>query len=305
MHTLQIWISAMRPKTLPAGLSPVILGTFLAYSQGFFDPLLFVLTLLTALGIQISTNFANDYFDCIKGADTSQRKGPTRLTQAGLVLPSHMKIIILLSISLTALIGLYLSLFTSPIIAILVALSLFLAVVYTGGPYPLAYLGLGDLFVFTFFGPIATAGTYWIQTRKHSWESIEIGFALGALSTAILCVNNLRDVEEDRIANKKTLVVRFGTAFGKAEYLFCLAYAAFLPFLFFSTYPLTMLSLIFLIPAFSCIKKVFSYQDPKELNSVLAKTGKLLLLYTILFSIGWLLSSWFEKLGRLTWLRGM
>lgn len=289
MSLAHTWILAARPKTLPAGICPVILGSCLAYKEGFFNPLLFFVTLLTALGIQISTNFANDYFDYIKGADTEKRKGPTRITQAGLVSLSTIKKAILLSLTITGLLGLYLVIGGGMMIAIPLAFSLILAVSYTGGPYPLAYLGLGDLFVLIFFGPVATLGTFWIQSHTLSWQALLAGCGVGLLSTAILAVNNLRDKEEDLLANKKTLIVRFGAFFGKMEYLACLGFASFLPFFFFSSHPFTLLSLLFLIPAFFSIRTVFSYKDSKDLNKILADTGKILLIYTTFFSLGWIL----------------
>ena len=289
MNSLQVWITAARPKTLCASVSPVILGSILAFSEGAFNPLLFLFTLITALGIQISTNLANDYFDYLKGADTADRKGPLRVTQAGLVSLFTMKKAILYSLSLTALAGLYLALQGGLFIAGLLAFSLILAVLYTAGPYSLAYLGLGDLFVFFFFGPVAVLGTYYLQTGKFSWDAALVGLSIGAISTAIICVNNLRDIGEDALVGKKTLAVRFGKTFAKMEYLGCLCLAGMIPYFFLFTRPFTLFSLLFLFPAFACLRSIFTYQDPRELNIILVKTGKLLLIYTILFSLGWIL----------------
>ncbi len=289
MNTLSIWITAARPKTLAASICPVLLGTMLSFSQGICHLLLFCLTLATALGIQISTNLANDYFDFLKGADTSARKGPLRVTQAGFVSVKQIKKAILLSLSLTALLGLYLVLHGGWIISSLLALSLLLAVLYTGGPYPLAYLGLGDLFVFLFFGPVAVSGTYFLQRELFSLDACIIGMGVGALSTAILCVNNIRDQEEDFVAKKKTLVVRFGKRWGQIEYISCFAIAGALPFYFFHTHPWTLLSCGFLLPAIPCIKCALFFTDPKECNKLLAKTGQILLLYSLLFCLGWII----------------
>ncbi len=289
MNSLQIWVTAARPKTLCASVSPVILGSILAFSQGAFQPLLFLFTLITALGIQVSTNLANDYFDFLKGADTADRKGPLRVTQAGLVSLYTMKKAILTSLSLTAFTGLYLSLYGGIVIAGLLILSLLLAVLYTAGPYSLAYLGLGDLFVFCFFGPVAVLGAYYLQTAQFSLDAIFIGLGIGAISTAIICVNNLRDMEEDALVGKKTLAVRFGKTFAKMEYLTCLCLAGFIPYFFLFTHPFTIFSLLFLIPAVPCLRTVFYYEDPKELNIILVKTGQLLVIYTALLSLGWIL----------------
>ncbi len=289
MHTAKIWISAARPKTLAAGISPVLLGTAQALSKGFFDPLLFLMTLLTALGIQITTNFANDYFDFQKGADTEKRKGPLRVMQAGLVSIPDMKKAIAISIASTALIGSYLILQGGLPIFLLLSLALILAILYTAGPYPIAYIGLGDLFVLVFFGPVAVGGTFFLQTGILNIEPILAGMALGAISAEVLSINNLRDVEEDKIANKKTLIVRFGKQFGKVKYVVSLAFAALIPLFFFQSHPLTLLAELFLLPAIPCIRQVLLEENSKNLNSILVKTGQLVLIYATLFSIGILL----------------
>jgi len=258
----------------------------MAFAKGEFSGITFFFTLTTALGIQISTNFVNDYCDFLKGADTNGRKGPLRVTQAGLVSLQTMKKAIVLSMLLTVAAGLCLVFPGGPLIAFLLVLALALAVLYTAGPYPLAYLGLGDLFVFCFFGPVAVLGTYFLQTKTLSFEPLFAGIGTGALSTAILTVNNLRDVEEDAAAHKKTVAVRFGNTFAKIEYVVCLLIAAATPLFFIKTRPLISLSLLFLVPGFFCIKKVFNYGDPKELNKILAGTGLLLMIYTLFFTLG-------------------
>jgi 1,4-dihydroxy-2-naphthoate octaprenyltransferase len=213
-----------------------------------------------------------------------------RVTQSGLVSLSTMKKATFLVFLLTSLCGLYLVYQGGIYIAFLLLLSLILAAAYTTGPYPLAYLGLGELFVLVFFGPVSVLGTYFLQTRTLSWEGLWIGIAVGFLSTAILAVANLRDIPEDRLVHKKTAAVRFGPLFAKLEYAVCLIIAAVIPLFIMKTHPFTCLTSLFLIPAIPCIKTVFSYQDPKQLNTILANTGKLLSLYTILFCIGWLIS---------------
>ena len=289
MNSVQIWISAARPRTLAAGFSPVVLGTTLALFEGSFNMLLFLVTLLTALGIQISANLANDYFDFIKGADTVKRKGPLRVTQSGLVSLATMQKAIGISLGCTALTALYLAFHGGIVISFLLALSMLLAVLYTGGPYPLAYLGLGDVFVLVFFGPVAVSGTYFLQRGLFSFESVIVGLGVGALSTAVLAVNNLRDHEEDALASKKTLVVRLGKKFGQIEYAFCLAFSAVLPFFFLSSHRYVWISLFFILPALPCLQSVFNIQDPRDLNKTLAKTGQLILIYSLLFCIGWIL----------------
>lgn len=271
-----IWIQATRPKTLIATLSPLILGTAYAIKSGVFDPFIFLFTLVTALGIQIGTNFANDYFDFIKGADTKDRKGPVRITQAGLVKPQTMKQVVFLTFALTALCSTYLVSHGGWPIAILASISILLGFAYTAGPFPLAYLGLGDVFVLFFFGPIATAGTYYLQTHTVSTHAFLIGIGPGLLSTAVLTINNLRDINEDRLANKKTLSVRLGKKFGQWEYMIAIMGAALLPCIWGSYYQLCILALA--LPLLNAVFKA----DGQEWNVLLGKTAQLLWIYTLL-----------------------
>lgn len=277
MHSLSVWIQAARPKTLVLSVSPAVIGSVLAFKTHAFNPWTFLFTLLTALGIQIGTNMANDYFDFLKGADTSSRKGPTRVMQAGLVSVPNMKKALLLVFGTTALCGTYLIWQGGLIIALLVAISLLLAIVYTGGPFPLAYLGLAELFVFPFFGPIAVAGAYFLQTGSVTLEVIIAGIVPGAISCAVVMMNNLRDIEEDRAAKKITLIVRFGKRFGQCEYLFFILLAAGA-----SLYISPINTLIFL-PAIPLIREVFTHKNPVLLIPVLEKTAQLLLGYTVIF----------------------
>lgn len=284
MNRLHVWTLAFRPKTLIASISPVFIGTTLAVDEHFFNPLLFCLTLMTALGIQITTNLANDFFDFLKGADTHERKGPLRVTQARLVSLNQMKKALVYASLFTTLSACYLLFQGGPIIGSLFALSLLFAFLYTGGPFPLAYLGLGELFVLLFFGVAATSGTYFLQTGHFSVSSLLIGLAPGALSTAILVINNLRDHAEDRLANKKTLIVRFGISFGKIEYITCLLLPFLIPLFFCNSHPYSLLCFPLLIP--TC-KLIFSSKE--DFNILFVKTGQLLWLFTLFFSIGWLL----------------
>lgn len=224
------WLLAIRPKTLTVALSPIIIGTSLAYRDGAFHGFYLFLTILSALLIQIGTNLANDYFDFQKGADNHERKGPVRVTQAGLISPKKVKAAFCLAFLLASCAGLGLVYRGGwPIFLIGIA-SVLSGLLYTAGPYALAYLGLGELFVLIFFGPVAVAGTYYVQTLKLSWESIASGIAVGLLACAILVVNNLRDIETDRKANKKTLAVRLGRQFANFEYVFCLIAPAMIAF---------------------------------------------------------------------------
>lgn len=290
MSELQMWMLAARPKTLFAVISPILVGTTMAISSGHFHPIIFLFTLLTGLGIQISTNFCNDYYDFIKGADTKERKGPLRVTQSGLVSISTMKKACAVSLMTTALFGLVLLWYGGIVIALLLAISLLLAVGYTAGPYPLAYKGLGDIFVFVFFGPIACLSCYYLQTKDLSFTCNVAGIALGSLSTAILAVNNIRDIEEDQKAGKRTLAVRFGIVFGKTEYITLLIIPALVTFILSVTKPFALLSLVYLLPSIKIARLVLFTNDPSELNRCLAKTGMILFLYTALLCLGWIIS---------------
>lgn len=281
-----IWFYAIRPKTLPAALCPVFIGTTLALTAGCFHLMTFCLTLITALGIQISCNLLNDYQDFLKGADTAEREGPIRVTAAGLVSISTMKKASLCTLIFTALAGSYLVFQGGWVIALLLAISLLLAFCYTAGPLPLAYLGLGDLFVLIFFGPIAVIGTYFLQTGHFSLNALMAGWGPGAFSTAILIANNLRDEKEDSKHLKKTLVVRFGSRFGKWEYVAALCIALLLPLYFFSSHPFSLLASLTFLPSLLAIHTLFTAE---KLASLLPKTARLLLLYSLLFCIGWML----------------
>lgn len=289
MNRVQVWTRAARPKTLVAGISPALIGATLAIGQGHFDLTLFLFTLFTGLCIQIGTNLCNDYFDFIKGADTSERKGFLRVTQAGLVTPTVMKRAIVAVFSIAFLSGCYLIFQGGIGIAAMLAVYILLSVLYTAGPYPLAYLGLGDLLVLFLYGPAAVLITYYLQVGSLSLEGLLAGLSPGALSMAILTVNNVRDIEEDRAAGKKTLVVRFGRTFGKFQFLFAIALSLFPPVFFYSSHPFCSLALLILLPALPLAHGMIKNQDPRLLNQLFGKTAQLLWLFTLLFCIGWVL----------------
>jgi len=211
------WIIAARPRTLGAALIPVIAGCALAISVSAFDPLGSALILACAVLIQIATNFFNDALDHAKGADTAGRLGPTRVTSAGLLPARRVMTGAFLTLTLAALLALPLVLRGGGIILLIGLLSLLFAYAYTGGPFPLAYLGLGEIFVTLFFGLIAVAGTFYLNTLTFSAAAILAGLQIGLHSSVLLAVNNLRDLETDRAANKKTLAARFGLTFARRE----------------------------------------------------------------------------------------
>lgn len=287
---------ASRPKTLPAASVPVIMGTAMAYGDHVHYFPAAVVALACALLIQIIANFVNDYADFKKGTDDHTRIGPLRVTQAGLVTPREMKFAILLAIFITLLLGLYLVLRGGIPVVLMGVLSILSGIIYTAGPFPLGYIGLADIFVLIFFGPVAAAGTYYVQALSiHPWV-IVAGFAPGLFSVAILTVNNLRDLENDKNHNKKTLAVRFGKNFAMYEYAFSFFLACLIPIVIYfisGKYKWTSLSTLTLFLSPIVLKPVFSETNGLILNKTLANTGKLLIIYGILFSVGWILSSRF------------
>ncbi len=286
------WLLAIRPKTLPASISPVLIGTAMAAGDGIHHLPTAFLCFLGALLIQIGTNLANDYFDFKKGVDTSDRRGPVRVTQAGLIKPWQMVIAILITFSLSALIAYILYLRGGWPIAVIGISGILCGIFYTAGPKPLSALGLGDIFVLIFFGPVAVAGTYYVQSFEINLAVILAGLAPGLISTAILTVNNLRDQGTDQKAGKKTLAVRFGYTFAQMEFFYCIVGAALIPILIYAIIqdhlPILFSSVIIFF-AGPLLKNVFNPVDSNSLNQVLHSTGKLLLIYSVLFSLGWIL----------------
>lgn len=289
---LRLWWLAARPKTLPAALAPVLVGTVMAASAGLAHwPAAFA-ALLGALLIQVGTNFANDYFDFLKGADTVARAGPTRMVQAGLISPAAMRRAAVVTFVLAVLVGACLVWRGGVPILILGLVSIASGVLYTGGPWPLAYKGLGDVFVLVFFGPVAVGGTYYVQALTLDGWVLLAGLGPGLVSVAILTVNNLRDIETDAQADKRTLAVRFGARFARWQYLLALLAAATLPLVFLAADragPAIALTLLVPLAAIPAIRRVFAAHDAAVLNRTLATTGQLLLLHAVLFSIGWTL----------------
>ncbi len=292
MTCIEKWILAARPKTLWASIAPVVVGTALAYGDGAHHWPSALIALACAVLIQIGTNFANDYFDYEKGADTEERTGPLRVTQSGMVSPTTMKwatAVIFLSACVGGAILTWRGGWPIALVGLLCILS---GLLYTGGPYPLGYLGLGDLFVLIFFGPVAVGGTYYVQALQINTTVLIAGMGPGLLITAILTVNNLRDIEVDRKAGKRTLAVRFGKTFTRWEYAFLVLVGVSIPpalYLHTGQHPSSLLSLLVVLPAISTFRGVFGHAEGPSLNSVLANTARISLLYSVLFSVGWLL----------------
>ena len=288
---LSAWLLALRPKTLPAAISPVLVGTMLAWSHDHFAPLPALAAAVGALLLQVLSNFANDYFDFAKGADTADRLGPTRAVAAGLLSPHAMRWGMVTTAALAALVGLYLVTVGGwPILAVGAA-SLLAAVLYTGGPLPFGYHGLGDLFVFIFFGLVAVAGTYYLQAGALSTEVLVVAAPVGALITAILVVNNLRDIGTDAKAGKRTLAVMIGARNTQSQFviLLVLAYAApFLLWLGFERGPAVLLPLLSLPLAWRRAIDIYNATG-SELNPLLGATAQLSLRYSLLLSLGLIL----------------
>ncbi len=290
---MNVWLTAARPRTLPAAVAPVLMGTAMAAAdEGFHAPSALV-ALGCALLLQIGANYVNDLADARKGADTEARKGPLRVVSAGLVSERAMLRAILLVFGVAFGMGLYLVARGGwPVLAVGLA-SIGAAIAYTAGKKALAYLGLGDLFVLLFFGPVAVAGTHYVQALQFSWLAVLAGVGPGMLAVAILVANNLRDVDEDRAADKRTLIVRFGAGFGQGLFVLCHVIAAFLPL---ALWGLTgrhfgaCAAALVLPLSMKAIRAVRTSRAPEVLIPVLVGTGQRLFLYAVLFSLGWLLT---------------
>lgn len=290
MRTAAVFFEAARPRTLPAGAAPVVLGIALAAADGGLHVVAAACAVIAALAIQIGTNYANDYFDFKNGADTDARVGPRRATQAGLVSPSTMRAAFVVAFAIAVAFGSYLVWRGGWPIVVVGVLSVICGILYTGGPKPLGYLGLGDVLVLLFFGPIAVAGTVYVQTLKLSWPAVLVGLSPGLLSTAILVVNNLRDRHTDIGANKKTLAVRLGPTAARIEYTLCVAGGLLVPIVVgaWLGHTTALLVLIAVPMAVSTTRAVWQTDGP-ALNPLLGRTAKLLLLTTVLTVLGWLL----------------
>jgi 1,4-dihydroxy-2-naphthoate octaprenyltransferase len=285
----QAWILAARPKTLTAAAAPVVAGTGLAAFHGFAAPLPAAAALLGALLIQVATNLANDYYDFIRGGDTEERVGPLRVTQGGLLPPRTVKRGMVVTLGAALLVGSYLVWVAGwPIVAIGLT-SLVCAVGYTGGPFPLAYHGLGDVFVFVFFGLVAVSGTVFVQGLAWPSDAFLAGAGMGALSTAILVVNNLRDIPTDARAGKRTLAVRLGRRGTQVEYVLMLLVAFVVPVVGVGTYgwPSTALAALAVAPlCVAPLRRVLGFGDARELLPALGQTARVVALYGALLGLG-------------------
>jgi 1,4-dihydroxy-2-naphthoate octaprenyltransferase len=285
-NALNAWILASRPKTLIAGMSPVVIGTALASTIDGINWFFAGLCLLFSLCIQIGTNLANDYFDFVKGTDNADRIGPPRAALSGWISLPALKGGIFTSFFLAALISLPLLVRGGLWGGAVVSLAILFGVLYTGGPRPLGYLGLGEILVLVFYGPVATLGTYYILTLQIDPLAFFASLPPGLLSCAILIANNLRDRESDQKANKRTLAVRYGKTFGRWEYALAIGMAAMIPLGLALTgaAPIRWALCSLVLPAaYPALKRAFKSESPQELAPLLPASAVLLYLYTALF----------------------
>jgi 1,4-dihydroxy-2-naphthoate octaprenyltransferase len=283
------WISAARPKTLVAAAAPVLVGAGLAAHDGAFALAPVLAALIGALLIQVGTNLANDYYDFVRGADTHERIGPVRVTQAGLLEPAAVRRAMVLVLAAAMIPGAYLVTVAGWPIVWIGLVSIACAVLYTGGPAPLAYHGLGDVFVFVFFGLVAVGGTYYVQAGTWPVDAWLAGAGVGALSTAVLVVNNLRDIGTDAAAGKRTLAVRLGRAGTQSEYALLLALAATVPAIGVVAlgWPASALAALGAAPlAAAPARAVFSHATPRELLPALGGTARVLAVYGATLALG-------------------
>jgi 1,4-dihydroxy-2-naphthoate octaprenyltransferase len=288
----KIWVLASRPATMTAAVSPLLVGGALAWVGDQFAPVAWVAALLGACFIQLGTNYANDVFDYEKGADTADRKGPLRVTQAGLVSPAAVKRAMVLAFALSVVCGaLLVGIGGWPIVWLGLA-SIASGIVYTGGPAPLGYLGLGDVFVFAFFGIAAVCGTFYVQTLQWSPEALLWSIPVGCTCTAVLVVNNLRDADTDVRVGKRTLAVRFGKTAVRIEYAVLWLIALGLPVALAAArqQPWLALPALLVVPAVGLTQEIWRTDDGMRLNAALARTAKLHLVLGVLCAAGLVLA---------------
>lgn len=294
MGALDVWIKAARPRTLPAALAPVAVGTCLAAgAANTFKPLVLLATIVGALFIQIGTNLSNDYSDARRGADTEERLGPVRVTAGGLVPPKYVLYATWVAFGIAALAGVYLIVEAGWQLILIGVASIIAGVLYTGGPRPYGYAGLGEVFVFLFFGVVAVTGSYFVQTSDFAWEAVALSVPVGLLACAVLMVNNTRDMDTDRKAGKNTLAVRLGRSRMRTVYALTLLVSFVLvPIIWLVTglTPWINLALLALPLVPPLARTVRERTDGAALNKALGDTARLELVFCVLLSAGLLLT---------------
>jgi len=288
---IESWLLASRPRTLLAAVVPVMVGSALAISQNKFTLILSLIALLCSILIQVGTNFTNDLYDYLKGTDKEDRIGPRRVLVSGLISTSEMKMGIITVFGLAFLLGLYLVYAAGIVILIIGVISILAGLAYTAGPYPLAYNGLGDVFVFAFFGIVGTTGTYYLHLHEFSLLSFLIAVPVGALITNILVVNNYRDIEEDREADKYTLAVKLGKKFTRFQFVNSIAISYLILFIIYFKYDFTYWIFLPLIslPIAVILIKTLQTLEGEGLNKTLELSAKYAALFGLLFSLGLIL----------------
>ncbi len=301
--TLRIWILAARPATLPAALAGVAVGLGAALGVGAAFRLDTAIgCVLVALLLQVVANFANDLSDFRRGADSPDRQGPVRVAAAGLVTERQLEVAIALTVGVAGIVGLWLALVGGPVLIALGGLAVVAALAYTGGPWPYGYRGLGEVFVFIFFGLVAVIGTAYLQAGRLEAVFLAAAIPVGALTTAILVVNNLRDITTDTVAGKRTLAVMLGARATQVEYALLLAGAYLVPIGLVALWivagegpnggtsalaPLALLLPLLSLPlARPLVRVVRTFREPQELNLVLKGTARLALAFSLLFALG-------------------
>jgi 1,4-dihydroxy-2-naphthoate octaprenyltransferase len=293
VSSIRIWIMAARVRTLPAAVAPVLVGTALSATERDLRVGGFIAALLGAIFIQVGTNLSNDYSDARRGADAEDRLGPVRVTAGGLVPPRQVLVATYVSFGAAVLCGVYLVYLAGPILLAIGAASILAGVLYTGGPRPYGYEGLGEVFVFLFFGVVAVTGSYYVQAEQVTWEAFVLAVPVGLLASSILVVNNVRDLETDRRAGKRTLAVRLGRERTRTLYGL-MVYGAFVtapaPWVAGSLSAWLLLPLVLLPVAVGLVRIVRRHADGPTLNRALARTGMLQLAFCVLLSAGLLAS---------------
>jgi 1,4-dihydroxy-2-naphthoate octaprenyltransferase len=288
---VRIWVMAARLRTLPAAVAPVLVGTSLAGTEDRFRVGAFIAALLGAIFIQVGTNLSNDYSDARRGADTEDRLGPVRVTAGGLVPPRQVLMATYITFGLAVLCGAYLVYVAGPVLLAIGAASILAGVLYTGGPRPYGYEGLGEVFVFLFFGIVAVTGSYFVQQEKLEWEAFALAVPVGLLAAAILVVNNVRDIDTDRRAGKRTLAVRLGRQRTRTLFsaMLLVADVALIPVAF-ALSAWVLLPVLTIPLAARLARTVRAHVDGPTLNAALARTGMLQLAFCVLLSVGILAS---------------
>ena len=291
---MRIWFNAARPRTLPAAVAPVLVGTSVAWEQAGQLPRLggFIAAMVASILIQIGTNLANDYSDARRGTDSTDRLGPVRITAAGLATPSRVLWAAWIAFGLSIIAGLYLVWLAGPVILVIGVLSITAGTLYTGGPKPYGYSGLGEVFVFLFFGLVAVNGSYFVQTETLDWGAFGLSITVGLLATAILVVNNIRDIDSDRRAGKMTLAARFGRQWTRRFFrlVMTLSLAALLVTVAFDrSLDGALFGLVAIPLGVRAIRAVDNRTDGPSLNRALADVGLSMGIFALAASLGLIL----------------